>query len=92
MHLLIVAASIGIATASAALWLQGRRTIPQRGFAALISITVTLMVFSVIAWAATKIVDIAPLALTWSLIGTLALLFALRLYRELQPPPPTDAR
>jgi len=94
MHLLILAAGFGIATATAALWLQRRRAIPQRGFAVLISITVTLILFSVVAWTATRIADIAPLALTWGLVGTLALLFALRLYRELLSlsPPPTNPR
>jgi hypothetical protein len=90
MHLLILPAGIGIATASAALLLQGRRALPQRCFAVLISITVTLILFSIIAWAATRIVAIAPLALTWGWVGTLAVFFALRLYRELQPPPSTN--
>jgi hypothetical protein len=33
---------------------------------------------------------IAPLPLTWVLVGTLALLFARRLYRELQKSPPGE--
>ena len=37
-----------------------------------------------VAWASTAI---AHLPFTWVLVGTLALLFALRLYRELQEPP-----
>jgi hypothetical protein len=45
--------------------------------------------FSVVAWAAAAI---APLPLTWVLVGTLALLFALRLYRELQEPPRDASR
>jgi len=44
-----------------------------------------LELFSVVAWAATAI---APLPLIWVLVGTLALLFALRLYQQLQKPPP----
>jgi hypothetical protein len=40
-------------------------------FAGLISIAVTLSLFSVVAWAA---IAIAPLPLTWVLVGALALL------------------
>ena len=57
----------------------------HRFFAGLISIAVTLSLFSVVAWAVTAI---APLPLIWVLVGTLALLFALRLYQQLQKPPP----
>jgi hypothetical protein len=46
-----------------------------------------LSLFSVVAWAATAI---APMPLTWVFVGMLALLFALRLYRELQEPPPSE--
>jgi hypothetical protein len=46
-----------------------------------------LSLFSVVAWAATAI---APLPVTWVFVGTLALLFALRLYRELQKWPPGE--
>jgi len=58
----------------------------------LVSLTVTLILFSLIAWAAALIVTIAPLPLTWVPIGTLALLFALRLYRELRSLPAMDLR
>jgi hypothetical protein len=64
----------------------------HRVFALLVSFTVTLILFSLIAWAAALIVTIAPLPLIWVLVGTLALLFALRLYRELQSLPATDLR
>ena len=83
-NLLMLASGVGLVAAIAALWVQGWQRADHRFFAALISIAVTLSLFSVVAWAAAAI---APLPLTWVLVGTLALLFALRLYRELQEPP-----
>jgi hypothetical protein len=65
---------------------QGRRA-DSRFFAGLTSIAVTLSLFSVVTWAA---VVIAPFPLTWVGVGTLAFLFALRLYRQLQEPPPSE--
>src|SRR6202035_66630 len=76
----MLASGAGLVAAIAALWVQGWRRADHRFFAALISIAVTLSLFSVVAWAATAI---APLPLTWVLVGTLALLFAL-----IGPPPP----
>jgi hypothetical protein len=90
LTLLMLASGMGFVTATAALWVQGRERIDRRYFAGLVSVAVTLILFSVLAWAATAIVRIAPLFVTWILIGTLALLFALRLYRELQIPPPRE--
>ncbi|MGC2199457.1 MAG: hypothetical protein WA633_04810 [Stellaceae bacterium] len=85
MHnLLMVGCSAGLVAAAAAVWLPSRRPVDSRIFAGLITTAVTLTVFSVIAWAATAIARIAPLPLIWTLIGMLALLFAMRLYRELQ--------
>jgi cobalamin biosynthesis protein CobD/CbiB len=84
--LLILASGVGLVAATAALWVQGWRRADHRFFAGLISIAVTLSLFSVVAWAATAIAPF-PLIITWFLVGTLALLFALRLYRELQKPP-----
>jgi cobalamin biosynthesis protein CobD/CbiB len=78
--LLILASGVGLVAATAALWVQGWRRTDHRFFAGLISTAVTLSLFSVVAWAATAI---APLPLTLVLVGTLALLFALRLYRQL---------
>jgi hypothetical protein len=83
-NLLMLASGVGVVAATAALWVQGSGGPITRFFAGLISIAVTLSLFSVVAWAATAI---APLPLTWVLVGTLALLFALRLYRQLQEPP-----
>jgi integral membrane sensor domain MASE1 len=80
-NLLMLACGVGLVTATAALWVQGWRRADHRLFTGLISIAVTLSLFSVVAWAATAI---APFPFTWVLVGTLALLFALRLYRELQ--------
>jgi len=88
----MLAGGVGLVTATAALWLQRRRRVDRRFFAGLVATAVTLSVFSVVAWAATVIARVAPLALTWALVGTLALLFALRLYRELQLPPPGEPR
>jgi hypothetical protein len=93
MHkLLMLAGSVGLLTATAALWLQGRRRIDRRFFAGLVTLAVTSSLFSVITWAATAIARIAPLPLTWVLVGTFALLFALRLYRELQVLPSNEPR
>jgi hypothetical protein len=83
----MLATVVGLVAAIAALWVQAWRRADHRFFAALISIAVTSSLFSVVAWAATAI---APWPLTWVLVGTLALLFALRLYRELQEPPPGE--
>ena len=79
-NLLMLANGVGLVAATAAFWVQRQRRADHRFFASLISIAVTLSLFSVVAWAATAI---APLLLTWVLVGTFALLFALRLYRQL---------
>jgi hypothetical protein len=86
-NLLMLASGVGLVAATAALWVQGWPRADHRFFAGLISIAVTLSLFSVVAWAATAI---APLPLTWVFVGTLAFVFALRLYRELQKPPPGE--
>jgi len=90
--LLILAGSTGLLAATAALWIQGRWRADHRFFAGLVSIAVTLSLFSVFAWAATEIAQVAPLPLTWVLVGALALIFALKLYRELQVLPPREPR
>ena len=86
-NLLLVGSGVGLVAAAAALCVQGGRRADHRLFAGLIAIAVTLSLFSVIAWAAAAI---APLPLTWVLVGVFALLFALRLYRHLQEPPPHE--
>jgi hypothetical protein len=83
-NLLMLASGVGLLAATAALWVQGWRRADPRFFAGLISIAVTLSLSSVVTWAAAVI---APHPLTWGGVGTLALLFALRLYRQLQEPP-----
>jgi peptidoglycan/LPS O-acetylase OafA/YrhL len=88
----MLASGMGFVTATAALWVQRRERVDRRYFAGLVSVAVTLILFSVLAWAATAIVSIAPRFVTWVLVGTLALLFAVRLYRELQIPPPREPR
>jgi hypothetical protein len=86
---LMLAGVIGLIAATTALWAQGRAMIHQRIFAGLISLAVTVILFSLIAWAA-AMVTIAPLLLTWVLVGAFALMFALRLYRELRTLPEVD--
>ena len=83
-NLLLFASGVGFGAATAALWVQRWRRANPRFFAGLISIAVTMSLFSVVTWAA---IAIAPLPVTGLVVGTLALLFALRLYRELQKPP-----
>ena len=90
LTLLMLAGGMGIASATAALWMQGRRKVHQRTFAALVSIAVTVILFSVVAWAAAAIRVAASVPLTWVFVPTLALLFALRLYRELRALPVID--
>ena len=84
LTLLMVAGVMGVVSATTALWMHGRRMLHQRVFALLVSFAVTVILFSLIAWAAAVVVAIAPLSLTWVFVGTLALVFALRLYRELR--------
>jgi hypothetical protein len=91
-NLLMLASGVGLAAATAALWVQGWRQAYRRFFALLISVAVTVSLFSVVAWGATEIAQVAPLPLTWIFVGTLALHFALRLYRQLQDPPESEAR
>ena len=83
-ELLIAAGGVGVVAAAAALWLESRRRIGRRCFAGLVALAVALSVFSVLAWAATAIARIAPLPLTWAFVIALAVLIAVRLYRELQ--------
>ena len=82
--LLMLAGGAGLLAAATALWVQAKHWSDQRLFAGLVAAAVTLSLFSLFAWAATLIARVAPLALTWPLVATLALLFALRLYRELR--------
>ena len=83
-NLMMLASGVGLVAATAALWVQAERQANHRLFAGLVSIAVTLSLFSFVAWAVTAI---APLPLACVLVGILAPLFALRLYRELQEPP-----
>ena len=83
LTLLMVAGVMGVVSATTALWMHGRRMLHQRVFALLVSFAITVILFSLIAWATAVVVAIAPLSLTWVFVGTLALVFALRLYREL---------
>jgi hypothetical protein len=88
----MVAGAMGVVTTTTALWMQGRSMLHQRIFALLVSFAITVILFSLVAWAAAAIVTIAPLSLTWVFVGALALLFALRLYRELRALPEMDPR
>jgi len=56
-----VASGVGLVAATAALWVQGRRRADHRFFAGLISIAVTLSLFSVVAWAAIAIMAVIPI-------------------------------
>jgi hypothetical protein len=87
---LMLAGLIGLIAATAALWAQGRAMIHHRIFAGLISLAVTVILFSLIAWAAAAVVTFAPLLITWVFVGAFALIFALRLYRELRTLPEVD--
>jgi hypothetical protein len=90
--LLIIIGGLGVASASAALWLHGKSRIEMRLFAALVTAAVTLSLFSLVAWIATAIAGTAPWPLTWALVAVFAALFALRLYRELRRPSSSAAR
>lgn len=91
LTLLMVAGGMGIVSATTTLWMQGRQMLHHRAFALLVSFTITLILFSLIAWAAAAIAAISPLLSTWVLVAALALLFAVRLYRELRALPATDS-
>jgi hypothetical protein len=81
---LIAAGGVGLVAASAALWLESRGRIGRRCFAGLLALAIGSSVFSLLAWAATAMARIAPLPLSWAFAVALAVLIALRLYRELQ--------
>jgi len=83
----MLASGVAVVAATAALWVQMWRWADHRFFSGLISIAIAFSLFSVVAGIATAI---APAPLTWVLVGTLALLVALRLYRELQKLPPSE--
>jgi cobalamin biosynthesis protein CobD/CbiB len=83
-ELLIAAGGVGVVAAAAALWLESSRRIGRRCFAGLVALAVALSVSSFLAWAATGITRLAPLPLTWASVIALAVLIAVRLYRELQ--------
>ena len=82
--LLIAAGGVGLVAAAAALWLESTRRIGRRWFAGLLALAVASIVFSVLAWAATAITRIAHSPLTWAFVIAIAVLTAVRLYRELQ--------
>jgi hypothetical protein len=78
LNLLMLACCVGLVAATAALWVQGWRRADHRLFAEL-----------VFGRRLGRDRD-RTLASYWVLGGTLAVLFALRLYRELQEPPPGE--
>ena len=87
LKFLMLASGVGLAAATAALWVQRWRRDNHRVFAGLISVSVTSTLFSGVAWGATEIAQGASLPLTRIFVGTLALFFTRRLYRQLQDPP-----
>ena len=91
-NLLMLGSGLGFVAATAALWVQRWRRENRRVFAGLISMSVTSTLFLGVAWSATEIAQVAPLLLTLIFVATLALLFSLRLYRQLQDQPPSEAR
>jgi len=83
-ELLIAAGGVGVAAAAAALWLEGSRRISRRCFAGLVALAVASTLFSLLGWVATGIARITLSPLIWAFFIALAVLIALRLYRELQ--------
>ena len=83
-ELLTAAGSVGVVAAAAALWSESRRRIGRRCFAGLVALAVTSTLFSFLAWATTAIVHTTPVPLTWAFVIALAVLLAVRFYRELQ--------
>jgi hypothetical protein len=83
-ELLIVAGGVGVAAAAAALWLEAGRRIGRRCFAGLLALAVAATLFSLLASVATGIARIIPSPLIWAFVTALAVLIAMRLYRELQ--------
>ena len=69
--------------AALALWMQRMQMLDKRIFAVLVSVTATVSLFSMIGWTAVAVTAVAPILITWAFVGTLALLFAVRLYRQL---------
>jgi hypothetical protein len=82
--LLTVAGGCAMAGATFALRVHGRQMLHQRIFAVLISVIVTVSLFSMIPWGAVAVAAVAPILVTWIFVGALALLIAVRLYRELR--------
>jgi hypothetical protein len=82
--LLIAVGGLGVVAATAALWLESRGRIGRRCFAGLLALAIGSSVFSFLAWAAAAMARIVPLPLTRAFAVALAVLFAVRLYRELQ--------
>lgn len=60
-HLLMLASGVALASATAALWVRGWRRAYRRFFALLVSIAVTVSLFSVVAWGASEVAQVAPL-------------------------------
>jgi hypothetical protein len=92
LKLLMLAGGVGVVAAIAALLLQRWRRENHRVFAGLISISVTSTLFSGFAWAAIEVAQGAPPPLTCIFVGAVAIHFAVRLYRQLQNPPESEAR
>ena len=83
-ELLIAAGGVGVMAATATLWLESTCRIGRRCFAGLVALAVTSTLFSFLAWTTTAIPRTTPLPLTCAFVIALAVLFAVRLYRELQ--------
>jgi hypothetical protein len=87
LALLIAAGAVGVVAATAALWLEARRRIGRRCFAGLLALSIASSAFSGLAGVATAIPRTVPFLVTWAVVIALAVLFAVRLYRELRVSP-----
>ena len=76
LKFLMLAIGVGLAAATAALWVQRWRRDNHRVFAGLISVSVTSTLFSGVAWGATEIAQGASLPLTRILSAHRSLLHA----------------
>jgi len=77
LELLIAVGAVGVVAATAALWLESRRRIGRRCFAGLLALAIASSAFS----------GTVLLPITSAFVIALAVLFAVRLYRELQVSP-----
>lgn len=83
-HLPVLTGIVALVMSTVALCLR-TQLLSRRSFAGLVATAVTLSLFSLFAWAA-SIIRTPPSPVVWCVVCALAVLFALKLYRELQAP------